>query len=771
MILGDLNAKVGSARPASGGAVGCFSKHVSSNANGERLIELYRMQHRSTWFSDGLVHRDGQPVRNMIDFVIMRRSNTVRVVNARSYGGFTTRSDHHPVIADFRLTFWRCTTSKATNDRCFIKYNEPTQDSAESFKNAIASTLPDINTPPEDISTLDQTWERFVSSTHAAAEKAFGRKKPQKRIARSTSPAVIELSTQQKEIHSRIHMEKDPNKRKELTQSRNKILHRIRALLRNEGDLYWQHKAEAVDALRPDARSYFNAIKQLKALRNPDKPSPVRLANDSGENVTNVNWNLEEFSKYFASVFYRSDQPTLFPAQPNSKAKDEPFTSEEIRKAIMHQKIGGAVGCDGISAALLRTASTVITPWLTTLFNSIKELHYCPPDLRCGLLVPVYKRGKPMGAPKSYRPVMLLSVVRKVLTRIITMRSQQSTTSYVRESQAGFTPGRSTADGVFYTRVMCERALLGDWKYSAALLDFSGAFDTIVREKALARFSDSGAATDVVATLISDTTVRVKLSSHLGKAFATNIGVVQGDPLSPIMYNVYAEGAMRHLDPILSHLSLPAPTTQYADDTTIHDTERREVEEIVEKSSEKFKEDNLMLNIQKTQYITVTKADSSWRSVKLLGSLLGSAEDIQARIGAANRAFGSISWKRHKLSSRLCMFSALILPILLYNCGLWALTQQLSNRLDAWHRRKLRYLLGVVYPHHMSNAKVYASTRQGPVGTTCRVRRRRLLWLGHVVREGRNSASYQALEMAINTRDIKRPRGQPHLRWIDNIKK
>ena len=43
---------------------------------------------------------------------------------------------------------------------------------------------------------------------------------------------------------------------------------------------------------------------------------------------------------------------------------------------------------------------------------------------------------------------------------------------------------------------------------------------------------------------------------------------------------------------------------------------------------------------------------------------LESAEDIQARIGAANRMFGSILWKRHKLSSRLCVFSALILPIL-----------------------------------------------------------------------------------------------------------
>ena len=83
------------------------------------------------------------------------------------------------------------------------------------------------------------------------------------------------------------------------------------------------------------------------------------------------------------------------------------------------------------------------------------------------------------------------------------------------------------------------------------------------------------------------------------------------------------------------------------------------------------------------------------------------------------------------------------------------------------HRRKLRYLLGVVYPHHMSNAKVYASTRQGPVSTTCR--RRRLLWLGHVVRKGRNTASYQALEIAIKTRDIKRPRGRPHLRWREVV--
>ena len=40
----------------------------------------------------------------MIDFEIARRTDKVKLTNARSYGGFMTRSDHHPVIADFVLT-------------------------------------------------------------------------------------------------------------------------------------------------------------------------------------------------------------------------------------------------------------------------------------------------------------------------------------------------------------------------------------------------------------------------------------------------------------------------------------------------------------------------------------------------------------------------------------------------------------------------------------------------------------------------------------------
>ena len=145
----------------------------------------------------------------------------------------------------------------------------------------------------------------------------------------------------------------------------------------------------------------------------------------------------------------------------------------------------------------------------------------------------------------------------------------------------------------------------------------------------------------------------------------------------------------------------------------------------------------------------------SWRSIKLLGSLLGSAEDVDMRISKESKAFCSISWRRHSFQSRLCIFNCLIMTILLYKCGLWTLSKLLNDKRDKWQRRKLRVLLQIVYPQRITNNNLCPETKQSPVSGTCR--RSRLLWFGYVVREGPESASFQALELSINTNDIKNP--------------
>ena len=159
-----------------------------------------------------------------------------------------------------------------------------------------------------------------------------------------------------------------------------------------------------------------------------------------------------------------------------------------------------------------------------------------------------------------------------------------------------------------------------------------------------------------------------------------------------------------------------------------------------------------MLNVRRfLRYqprIPNAKDDDSWRSVKLLGSRLGTAEDLNARMSAANSAFSTISWKRHSLQSRLTMFQCLIIPILLYNCGLWTLTKALSDKLDIWHRKKLKFLHNIRHPHHISNFALYKLN--GSRSLSSIYKERRLLWFGHAARQGPSSPTHQALLLAID---------------------
>ena len=154
--------------------------------------------------------------------------------------------------------------------------------------------------------------------------------------------------------------------------------------------------------------------------------------------------------------------------------------------------------------------------------------------------------------------------------------------------------------------------------------------------------------------------------------------------------------------------------------------------------------------------------------MKLLGSHPGTAEDLNARVSAANSAFSTISWKRHSLQSRLTIFQCIIIAILLYNYGLWTLTKALSDKLDIWHRKKLKFLHNTRHPHHTSNFAPYKLNVSRSLSSICK--ERRLLWFGHAARQSPSSTIHQALLLAIDVTDVRRPRGQPPLRWIDTVR-
>ena len=113
-------------------------------------------------------------------------------------------------------------------------------------------------------------------------------------------------------------------------------------------------------------------------------------------------------------------------------------------------------------------------------------------------------------------------------------------------------------------------------------------------------------------------------------------------------------------------------------------------------------------------------------------------------------------------------FNAYVQPIFLYNCETWTLTVTKEKSIDCFHRRILRKnVLDVKWPQIMTNDQVYEKTKVQP--SSLIIRKRRLRWLGHVVRLPNETPVKKALNYAMQT--YKRCKGRPQTTWINMMTK
>jgi hypothetical protein len=120
---------------------------------------------------------------------------------------------------------------------------------------------------------------------------------------------------------------------------------------------------------------------------------------------------------------------------------------------------------------------------LTALFNQVFELGALPEDWKVGQIVNLFKKGDPSD-PGNYRGITLLSVVGKLLTRIMSDRLSHVAESlgWLVEEQGGFRPNRRTEDqALILHRAITNRRLRGKDTF-VFFLDMRKAYDTVWRD-------------------------------------------------------------------------------------------------------------------------------------------------------------------------------------------------------------------------------------------------------------------------------------------------
>ena len=101
------------------------------------------------------------------------------------------------------------------------------------------------------------------------------------------------------------------------------------------------------------------------------------------------------------------------------------------------------------------------------------------------------------------------------------------------------------------------------------------------------------------------------------------------------------------------------------------------------------------------------------------------------------------------LSQKIRHFIVFAECICLYNCVLWTTTKTINDSIDAFHRRQLRYALGIQYPRVITNEQLYDVTKCEPWSIV--TERRRLSWLGHLMRLNPETPARQSFKEAFKT--------------------
>ena len=117
--------------------------------------------------------------------------------------------------------------------------------------------------------------------------------------------------------------------------------------------------------------------------------------------------------------------------------------------------------------------------WLRDFLSSCLRRFKISKIWRRALVVAIPKPGKPVGDPKSYRPISLLCVPYKILEKLTYARVEPLIYSLLPKEQAGFRRGKSTVDEVVLLTQNIEDSFEAKKKGGAVFVNLTAAYETV----------------------------------------------------------------------------------------------------------------------------------------------------------------------------------------------------------------------------------------------------------------------------------------------------
>ena len=445
---------------------------------------------------------------------------------------------------------------------------------------------------------------------------------------------------------------------------------------------------------------------------------------------------------------------------------------------------------------MLRAGGDNILRWLTQIINFVWVSESLPDDWRRGIILPFWKHKGDQLTCSNHRGITLLSIPGKLFTRILLTRALPATRSRRRQQQAGFMPNRSTTDHISALRLIMEKAreFRKDRHLYIAFIDLKAAFDTVDHGSLWNILKALGAPTKLITLfqqLYQGAESCVRVNGRDSEWFPINSGVWQGCVAAPELFNCVIDHLMLRTCERIPGVPLGnyiLKDLEYADDTILFSETSDQLREALSVFDEESKKLGLKISWAKTKlmYIGIGPGPPSFLfdgtpvhfvpTFKYLGSTVSNTGDLKPEVDRRRAMAASVMqslWRplwRHRHISRetkLRVYNASVISVLLYGSETWPLNNTLAARLDGFDSRALRRIEGITWSQHVTNRALRTQTKQPPASRL--VAMRRVRWYGHITRLPADHPTRIILDFNPHQAGWRRPRGAPRTRWLDVI--
>eukprot|EP00253_Pinus_taeda_P023411 PITA_23411 len=222
---------------------------------------------------------------------------------------------------------------------------------------------------------------------------------------------------------------------------------------------------------------------------------------------------------------------------------------DEVEEVVMSMNKGTAPGPDGFTVDFYQAGWHFMGKEIMELIEESRMNQKVWSALNSIFFTLIPKNDNSEDA-KGFRPISLCNVIYKIISSLMAKRLKPLLEKLISPEQTGFVEGRQILDGLVVTQEVIHSMKIKKQKGMMIKLDLLKAYDIInwqYLEEILGSFGFSNRWIKWVLSCISTPNFSILVNGTPSKTFKASRGIRQGNPISPFLFILAAEGLGRYL--------------------------------------------------------------------------------------------------------------------------------------------------------------------------------------------------------------------------------